>query len=94
MDGSPGDDPLREESIRILLSDGDEAAWIRAKEIGRAAEHEYVNEAGEMIRWNFVEVLEVQDLCESNLTDGMEVFSRLFHKGDRSMTASPKHDLE
>jgi hypothetical protein len=77
----PNPRPLYEESIRIILGESIEDATARAEAIGRAAEHEYPNEAGEVVRWVFASVLEVQDLCESELQDGMEVFSTLF-RGD------------
>jgi hypothetical protein len=70
-------DALREESIRVFLSDGLDLARHRAEELGRAAEHEYQNEYGELVRWTFVTVLEVQDLCAFELQDGAEVFSVL-----------------
>lgn len=38
----------------------------------------YENEDGETVEWQFLRVLEVQDLCEEELEDGTEVFSRLF----------------
>jgi hypothetical protein len=34
------------------------------------------------VRWNFVDVVEVQDLCTETLNDGVEVYSRLFWKVD------------
>jgi hypothetical protein len=78
VDGRTSADALREESIRVFLSDGlDRARW-RAEELGRAAEHEYQNEYGELVRWTFVTVLDVQDLCAFELQDGAEVFSVLF----------------
>ena len=73
---------LCEESIRVLLADSEEDARTRAEQIGRAAEHDYMNEAGESVRWQFVSVLEVQDLSETDLQDGTEVFSKLFRQDD------------
>ena len=78
VDGATMAEPLCEESVRILRAETEEAAVARAAEIGRSAEHEYVNERGEVVGWWFAEVLEVQDLCINELQDGAEVFSRLF----------------
>lgn len=80
VDNRASADALREESIRVFLSDGLDRARLRAEELGRAAEHEYQNEYGELVRWTFVEVLEVQDLCAFELQDGAEVFSVLTRK--------------
>ena len=77
VDGE-NDQPLREESIRVLLSESEAEARAKAAEVGTEAEHEYLNEQGQKVRWRFVAVLEVQDLCADALTDGMEVFSVLF----------------
>jgi hypothetical protein len=80
IDGALLEQPLCEESIRVLLCDTEAAARARAEEVGHGAEHEYVNEAGETVRWRFVSVLEVQDLGELALEDGTEVFSTLFRR--------------
>ena len=85
IDGSVVAQPLSEESIRIFRADSEHIAQLRAAEIGRDAEHEYPNENGEMVRWSFVAVLEVQDLCEGDLEDGTEVFSRLFREEESSI---------
>ena len=69
--------PIREESIRVILADSDSFAWSKAEEVGRQNEHSFKNEQGELVTWRFVEVVEVQDLCEEQLTDGLEVYSRM-----------------
>jgi hypothetical protein len=90
VDGRSSADALREESIRIFLSEGLDRARNRAEELGRAAEHEYRNEYGELVRWTFVSVLDVQDLCAFELQDGAEVFSVLFrHPPPPEPTAAP-----
>ncbi len=70
--------PLREVSIRVLQSFDEEGAAFEAKRVGSEAEHSYKNHEGEVVRWRFLAVLEVQDLSETVLTHGVEVFSRLF----------------
>jgi hypothetical protein len=81
IDGEAREQPLCEESIRILLEENEESARAKAEAIGRGAEHEYQNDAGEIVSWRFVSVLEVQDLSAASLEDGTEVFSTLFRKG-------------
>jgi Domain of unknown function (DUF4288) len=80
IDGSCAEEPLLEESIRILIAANEDEARDGAVEIGRAAEHSYLNETGETVWWRFREVQEIQDLCVSELTQGTEVFSRLFRQ--------------
>jgi hypothetical protein len=62
----------------MILADGADEAEERAEDVGKSAEHEYVNELGQTVRRVFVSVLEVQDLGEQELEDGVEVFSRHF----------------
>jgi hypothetical protein len=81
IDGKAQEQPLCEESIRVLLEENEESARTKAEAIGRGAEHEYQNDAGETVSWRFVSVLEVQDLSAASLEDGTEVFSTLFRKG-------------
>jgi Domain of unknown function (DUF4288) len=68
---------LQEESIRLIQADDEQEAASKAKLIGTAEQHEYTNSIGELVTWRFVSVVEVQDLCEDHLSDGIEVFSSL-----------------
>ena len=70
-------DGLREESIRVLLAESEEETLNRAGQLGSGAEHQYTNDAGELVRWRFVELLEVQSLGEPELSDGSEAFATL-----------------
>ena len=70
-------DSLVEESIRVFRASDEQHAARRADEIGRAAQHSYTNEDGEVVQWSFIRTLIVQDLSESELEDGVEVFSAL-----------------
>lgn len=68
---------LQEESIRLIQAVDEAEARSKASRVGSSEQHEYLNHLGETVAWHFVSVLEVQDLGEDNLTDGMEVFSTL-----------------
>lgn len=70
-------DPLCEESIRLIEAETETVAWAKAAALGQASEHTYENDQGELVQWVFVRVVEVQDLCEDEIKDGVEVFSRL-----------------
>ena len=74
------EDHLWEESIRLLMAENEDEARDAAVIVGKAAEHSYLNETGETVCWRFREVQEIQDLCVSELTQGSEVFSRLFRQ--------------
>lgn len=71
-------DALWEDSLRLVYAESEVDARQRAEDIGKNAQHEYKNESGEVVSWHYVSVLEVFDLCESELVEGTEVFSRLF----------------
>src|SRR5437588_684327 len=68
---------LQEESIRLIQAENEAQAHAKAATLGPSEEHQYANEQGETVYWKFVGILEIQDLCEANVFDGMEVFSRL-----------------
>src|SRR5260221_13808099 len=80
VDDGSNESPLLEESIRVLQADSVETAQTKALEIGSAAEHSYLNELGQSVRWAFVSLLELQDLRETELADGTEIFSRLYRR--------------
>jgi len=80
VDDGSKESPLLEESTRVLLADSVETAEAKALAIGHAAEHSYLNESGQSVKWAFVSILELQDLCETELLDGTEVFSRLYRR--------------
>jgi hypothetical protein len=80
VEGDGSDDILCEESIRLIEADSDNDAEQKAAEVGAQAQHEYVNDDGHTVRWRFRRVLDVQDLCESRIVHGMEVFSNMFWK--------------
>jgi hypothetical protein len=69
---------LCEESIRLVSAPNEEEALERAVRLGPAGEHDYSNERGETVVWEFVELTELQELSADSLGDGTEVYSRLF----------------
>ena len=68
---------LQEESIRLIQASDEADARSRACQLGNSEQHQYRNDLGETVAWQFVSVLEIQDLCEESLSDGTEVFSTL-----------------
>lgn len=82
VEGDSGDGSLFEESVRILRGIDEADVQRAANLLGKKEEHDYKNDAGQIVRWRFIETLEVQDLCEEALADGSEVYSRMFRKED------------
>jgi|SRR6187549_3170001 len=83
VDGVREPNAVCEESIRVLLSETEGSARAKAEGLGKAGEHEYLNESGQTVRWVFISVLEVQELDETELTDGTEVFSTLSRSAEK-----------
>lgn len=69
--------PLTEESIRLVIAPDGNAAREKAESLGRQSEHDYLNEDGARVSWKFVSVVDVQEFCEDEIYDGVEVYSRL-----------------
>ena len=65
------------ETIHLIQAENEAKALLKATDLGHSEEHNYPNEHGENVKWSFVCILEIQDLCEDNIFDGMEVFSTL-----------------
>lgn len=63
------------DSIYLFRSDGFEAAFARALEIGRAAESEYLGGTGERVRWRLKEIVTL-DVLQATELDGVEVYSQ------------------
>ena len=73
-----GEIGLYEETIRLLVAKDIVEAQEQAAALGLRLQHSYHNESGQEVVWRFEAVIEVQDLCEAELHDGVEVFSTLF----------------
>ncbi len=87
IQGADNQDRLCEEST-ILVQERDETAAKKAAErLAQDMRQDYANEQGEIVKWRFLRVLEVQDLCEAKIARGTEVWSRLFYE-------SQAHDAE
>lgn len=69
--------PLVEESVRLVFAEDESAARLKAGRFGKEAEHDYLNDDGARVTWRFVRVLDVQEFCEQDFCDGVEVYGRL-----------------
>jgi Domain of unknown function (DUF4288) len=68
---------LQEESVRLIQAVDESQARSKATDLGISEQHQYRNNQGEPVAWKFVCIVEIQDLCEENIFDGIEVFSTL-----------------
>jgi hypothetical protein len=79
---APGHRPLYEESFVLVRAASVEEASERAEELGRGEQTEYLNEAGETIRWSLKHVVDVSDVVDDELGDGATVYARHFRDYD------------
>ncbi len=68
---------LYERSIFLIEVRDEQEVPDKAHQVALSLESSYNNAKGGSVKWTFVEILDVQDLCEEELYDGVEVFSRL-----------------
>jgi hypothetical protein len=68
---------FQEQSIRLIQASDESEARAKAAIVGVSEQHNYPNTCSENVNWQFVSVLEVQDLCEAEIVDGMEAFSTM-----------------
>ncbi|WP_437875936.1 DUF4288 domain-containing protein [Sorangium sp. So ce513] len=81
VDNQAPEDSLCEESIRLIKAADIGAARMAAESLGAELEHAYSGPDGKTVRWVFSGIVELQELCESEIVSGTEVFSRMFKKG-------------
>jgi len=92
VDDSVAREPLVDLQHRLIRAANPEAAYGRALELARAAEHSYRNADGASVTWS---CLGLHDLCEvlaDELVDGVEVYSRLV-RSDPGVHVVPKERL-
>lgn len=75
VNGGVPRDGLQEESFRLIRANDGAAAEACAREVGEREEHSYANAEGQTVRWRFIRVVEVQEISDSELQHGTEVFS-------------------
>ncbi len=65
-----------EDRVYLYQCPDPEAASARAVEIGKQQEHEYRTEAGQQLKWRFVDVLRVMmTFLDTPLDRGIEIYS-------------------
>jgi len=74
--------PLFEESIVVFQAGAQESIPAKLRQLEHAREIEYRAAAGNLVRWEFREVLEVQEISTDRnvLEDGIEVYFRWWEK--------------
>ncbi len=74
--------PLRELSVHVVSAADETEAEARGQAIGKKQEHSYKNPQGDTVRDIFNAVVEVQELIDHHLFEGIEVASWMFREGE------------
>jgi hypothetical protein len=83
VENTPDALPLSDRSIFLINVEKGTSPERKAYKIGKQRETSYKNSEGSDVEWHLAEIVEIQDLCEETLYDGVEVFSHLdvnFHE--------------
>ena len=69
-----------EESVLLVSGTNEREAMEKAKKLAWDKQHTYQNLYKEQVSWKFVKLLELQEILDGELGDGVEVYSNFFHK--------------
>jgi hypothetical protein len=71
-----------EDRIVLVQAPDEDRAAIMAKKLGLEAGQEYRNEYGARVIWEFMEVLDLLQLDETEIAHGSEVYSKFIDEED------------
>jgi len=90
VQGEPPKDSLWEESIYLLAARSEAEAATVARKLGLSNETEFNAADGHRIRWTFVEVQSIHEVCADHIAHGIELFSRFLDEGQlRALLKKP-----
>lgn len=74
---------LYDKIIFLIKSEGNEKdVSSKAERMALKFENSYKNHLGNEVTWRLVKILQIQDLAQKNIYDGIEVFSNLMWERD------------
>src|SRR5207342_3975575 len=66
--------PQFDEQLRIIAACNEGQAFEKAQELGRREEDSFLNKRQELVRWEFINIVELYKMTE--LIDGAEMYSK------------------
>jgi hypothetical protein len=90
----PKDNDVWEQQVILIQSATEADAKIRAEQIGKEKEHEYISATGDRVRWVFRHVESVFQLFDEQLKSGTEVYSRYLRTDEVTSLLKPFDDAE
>jgi hypothetical protein len=73
---------LWEERIVLVEAEDESSAERKAAKLGKAEEHEYLNQRGAAVRWTFEKIERICVIEGGLLKDGTELFSRFLRDSE------------
>lgn len=83
---------LWEECIILIEASDPSTAREIARPIAISEEHEYRSAEGDLIRWEFDEILSVHEILSEQLVTGVELFSRFLRTSEVKSLKCPFDD--
>jgi Domain of unknown function (DUF4288) len=69
--------PLVDLQYKLIHAAGAEAAYRRALELGDGENHDYENDSGDQVHWQFLGLNDLCEILDDHLEDGVEVYSQM-----------------
>jgi len=79
---------LWEQTIFLVVAASEEEAQQIGHKIAKSKENQYLSVSGGQVLWQLVEVIDVKELIDQELKQGMEVGWRFFERVDKPATKS------
>lgn len=89
----PDDTPACDKQVRVLRASSADEAYEKAMALGRMEEHAYENTYGEIVRWEFVGLVDLDEISARTIRDGTEIKSRIFENASPETLVSSKEQL-
>ena len=80
IDSDPKAESLTELQFRLVQSDSADSAYSMVNEIGKSENHSYRNSAGEIVRWQYAGMFDLQENLDDHIRSGSEVYSQILNK--------------
>jgi hypothetical protein len=74
---------LWEQTIFLVTAATEEQAQQAGYEVAKSKEHQYLSVSGGKVSWQLIEVVDVKELIDHELKQGMEVGWRFFERVDK-----------
>ncbi len=81
---------LWERMVFLVQATTEERAHQVAERVARKKQHEYLGGTGDLIRWTFEEIEEMQPLLDEEFVNGTEVYWTFFERLDGAKRQKPR----